>query len=302
MNHQRILRHSSDRRSVFYALVLFPMPLVVGIFSVQLGFWLAPLVIYLSFCSGVLAHYHNHLGVFVNKRLNRLYSVWLSMFYGFPLFAWIPTHNQNHHRFINGPADRTSTMRRGGRDNLLELLIYPTLSSVWQAGTIAGYLASVRDGRRNEWRWALAQAFATVLYQLAAALLLVEAHGLSEGALLYGALVGIPALLGPWMMMAINYLQHVGCVHNSPDNHSRNFCGRWENWLVFEAGLHTVHHEHPGTHWSQYPRLHAAREADIAPHLNQRNVPLFLLARYVLPPLARLLPGAAARRLATKSF
>jgi fatty acid desaturase len=54
------------------------------------------------------------------------------------------------------------------------------------------------------------------------------------------------------------------------------------NWLVFDAGYHTVHHEHAGTHWSSYPALHAARAARIAPHLIEDNLLGFCLRRYVL--------------------
>ena len=41
---------------------------------------------------------------------------WISFFYGYPVFAWIPTHNENHHKFVNGPGDATSTLRMA-RDN-----------------------------------------------------------------------------------------------------------------------------------------------------------------------------------------
>jgi fatty acid desaturase len=43
-----------------------------------------------------------------------------------------------------------------------------------------------------------------------------------------------------------------------------------------------VHHEHPTTHWSAYPKLHAEREALLEPVLQQRNVFSFLFHRYVL--------------------
>src|SRR5207237_6434834 len=85
-----------------------------------------------------------------------------------------------------------------------------------------------------------------------------------------------------WSMMITNYVQHVGCDHASKDDHSRNFVSRTMNWLVFDAGYHTVHHEHPGIHWSAYPALHAWRAARIAPHLNQSSILRYCFERYAL--------------------
>jgi len=61
------------------------------------------------------------------------------------------------------------------------------------------------------------------------------------------------------------------------------------NWLVFAAGYHTVHHEHAGTHWSEYPALHAARVAQIAPALNPSSLIGYCFGKYVAGPCARAL-------------
>ena len=107
-------------------------------------------------------------------------------------------------------------------------------------------------------------------------------NGVALGSLSYGLLVAFPALFASWAMMFINYVQHVGCDSTSKNNHSRNFVGSWENWFVFDAGLHTVHHENPGVHWSAYRELHRQRAAGIHPSLCQRNVFSFVVNRYLL--------------------
>jgi fatty acid desaturase len=119
-----------------------------------------------------------------------------------------------------------------------------------------------------------------VLGHAAAAGLALFLYGLADGALLYACALGIPAVYAAWSMMFTNYLQHVGCDHASVDDHSRNFVSRWMNWLVFEAGYHTVHHEHAGSHWSTYPALHAARAARISPHLIERTILGYCVRRY----------------------
>lgn len=280
--HSGVVRNRSDRRSLFWSLGLFPLPIIVAIVRPQAAIWMLPLTLYLAFCAGVLTHYHNHKGVFRSRTLNQIYSLWLSAFYGFPIFSWIPTHNQNHHKHTNGPMDATSTFRSGKSDSLREALIYPLRSSAWQLPSVVKYFGSVRRRRGPEKAWLVAQIAVVPSVQLVACAGLVYLHGWSLGIFSYIASTLAPALVAPYLMMFINYLQHVGSDPDSADNHSRNFVGRWENWLVFEAGLHTVHHENPGTHWSEYPRLHAARAERIAPILKQRNVFSFLWSRYVL--------------------
>jgi len=88
-------------------------------------------------------------------------------------------------------------------------------------------------------------------------------------------------------MMFTNYLQHVECDPSSPDNHSRNFVNRFFNWLTFDNGYHTVHHETPGLHWSLLARAHQLRVDRIAPHLNQDSIASYCFHEFVSAPLAR---------------
>src|SRR6187431_2061001 len=97
-----LLRFNADRRTLFWALILFPALPALSYTRPELAPWLLPLSLYLAYCSGVLSHNHNHAPVFRGRRLNSLYSAWLSFFYGCPLFVWVPTHNQNHHRYLGG--------------------------------------------------------------------------------------------------------------------------------------------------------------------------------------------------------
>jgi fatty acid desaturase len=92
----------------------------------------------------------------------------------------------------------------------------------------------------------------------------------------------LPALLAPTFMLFTNYIQHVHCDPTSPDRHSRNFVSPSANWLTFDNGYHTVHHDRPSVHWSQYASLHAARAASLHPSLNRHSVLSFCLETYVL--------------------
>ena len=274
------LRFAEDRRTLFWAFVLLPSAPALAYALPAATLWLIPWILYLSYCAGVLTHNHNHCSVFSGRRANTLYGAWLSLFYGFPIFAWIPTHNQNHHRFVNGEGDATRTTRHSSRNTLIAALSYPLASGRWQLPEIARYAFEART-RPARLRRVLFESAALIGGHALLLALALALHGLAQGALVYGICVAMPALLATYFMMFTNYVQHVDCEPGSPDNHSRNFTSPAWNWFVFDNGLHTVHHEHPGVHWSRYRALHDARAARIAPHLNQNSLAGYVFRTYV---------------------
>jgi beta-carotene hydroxylase len=288
------LRYVEDRRTLLWAFFLFPLGPVLALWRPSVLPWLAPLLLYCSYLSGVLTHNHNHCGIFQQRWANLAYGAWLSIFYGFPIFSWIPSHNQNHHRFRDGDGDVTATARHAERDSLWAALTYPTASSRFQLPALAAFIrAAFRARSRQRTRIVLESS---VLLLAHAALLLVALlrHGIGTGALVYFGALGLPAFLGTYWMMLTNYLQHVGCDAASKHDHSRNFVSPFFNWFVFDNGLHTVHHEHPGLHWSRYRELHQRCERQIAPDLNQGTLLGFALRRYVIRERGGKSPVAAA--------
>jgi beta-carotene hydroxylase len=277
-----LLRFTEDRRTLFYALVLFPLVPALCLARPALVPWLVPVALYASYLSGVLSHNHNHLGVFRNKRVNALYGAWLSVFYGMPLFAWIPTHNQNHHQELNGGADASRTTLAGA-DSLLTLLRYPFVCARHQLPLVLRYAKEAAKHHPSRFRRILLETGALLAGHLAVALAGVALHGPKLGLVVYAVSLGAPALVAPYLMMLTNYVQHVGCDPSSPDDHSRNFTSPSFNYLVLENGLHTVHHEHPGTHWSRLRSLHEAREARMDPRLNERDLFSFVAKTYLHP-------------------
>jgi fatty acid desaturase len=276
------LRFAEDRRTLFYAFVLFPLVPTLALSFPALTPWLVPLALYGSYLSGVLSHNHNHLGVFREKRANALYGAWLSIFYGMPLFAWVPTHNQNHHQELNGEADASRTAL-AGPDSLRAFLGYPFVCTRHQLPLVFRY---VRDAFRQHparFRKILLETTLLGAGHAFVAALAVALHGWSLGLTVYAVSLGAPALLAPYWMMLTNYLQHVGCDPTSPDDHSRNFTSKLLNAFVFQNGLHTVHHEHPGTHWSRLRALHDARAARMDPRLNENHVFGYVWKTYLRP-------------------
>jgi beta-carotene hydroxylase len=276
------LRFAADRRSLLWSLILFPALPTLVFLKPGLGPWLLPVALYLAYCAGVLTHNHQHAPLFRGRMANAAYSAWLSFFYGCPVFVWLPTHNQNHHRYLNGAGDDTQTSADPNDDTLWTALSYPTRSAVAQARGIWRYVLDKRNRGGRHFRQIVVESAVVVLGHGAVVSLAVALYGPVRGALTYALALGLPAIFSSWSMMFTNYVQHVGCDPRSPDNHSRNFVSPIVNWLVFQAGYHTVHHEHASAHWSRYPALHAERAIGIDPALNERTILGFCFKRYVL--------------------
>jgi fatty acid desaturase len=112
--------------------------------------------------------------------------------------------------------------------------------------------------------------------------LAIGLHGWRLGPLVYLGTFGASSAMGLWGMSFINFIQHVHCDPWSAHNHSRNFISRFGNWLAFNNGFHTVHHDHPGAHWSHLPELHAGIVHLIHPELRQSSILGFCLRSYAL--------------------
>lgn len=266
-----LLRYTEDRKTVAY------MAVTTIVFALQWGYIdFQPLLyifyLFLSVAVTVIAHNHNHLPVWKSPFLNTLTDYWLTVFYGFPAFAWIPTHNMNHHRLNNKEGDYTITYRLTENNTLLMLLFYPTMSSYFQQKPIRDYLKKMWHG--NKKKWALAAGQYLFLAVWIVAFLILD----WRKALLY---VVVPQQVGLFAVLIFNYVQHVHADEESEWNHSRNFTG-WLNLLLFNNGYHTVHHEKAASHWSKAPELHAIVADKIAPQLIERSFWWYILRAYFL--------------------
>ncbi len=268
-----MLRFKEDRRTVAYMVV------TTAVFALQwtiVGFnpFLYAFYLFLSVAVTVIAHNHNHLPLFRTPLLNTFTDYWLTVFYGFPAFAWIPTHNMNHHRLNNKEGDYTITYRLTENNTLLMLLFYPTMSSYYQQKPIRDYLRNLWRGDRRKWALAAGQ-YVMLLVWIGAFLILDW-----QKALLY---VILPQQVGLFSVLVFNYVQHVHADEESQYNHSRNFTG-WLNLLLFNNGYHTVHHDKAGSHWSKAPALHAEVADKIDPELIERSFWWYIFRVYFLAP------------------
>lgn len=241
--------------------------------------------LYFALACGIIAHNHNHVPTFPNRNMSSLFGNVLSVFYGYPVFAWIPTHNLNHHRYVNTAGDATITWRYTNRHNFFVAATYFFVSAYFQAEPTKEFIKKAKERRstspmysrivRQYLFWAGSHV---VMLALALGL-----HGFKTGLYVYAFTLLIPAVFTLWTIMLFNYDQH---VHTDPwtQNHSRSFVGKLLNFLLFNNGLHAAHHEDAGVHWSKLPEVHARIAPNIDKSLLQRSLWWYWFKQYALAP------------------
>jgi len=159
------------------------------------------------------------------------------------------------------------------KNNLLTLLIYPTLSGMAQQKAIGKFYR--QQFRKNK------EQFAFYTLQIASLVLWIGVALFIDWqkALIY---VIIPQQVSVNTVLLFNYIQHVHADEESEYNHSRNIVGWPLNFFLFNNGLHTIHHMHPGLHWSETPAAHKKIEQLIRPDLKEQSFFWYLIRVYIL--------------------
>ena len=273
-------RHPSDWRSLIWSALPAGV-LCAGLLRPGLAPLLCPLSCLLFLGCGVIAHNHNHCRVFRGRIANGLFDAWLSVFYGYPVFAWAPTHNRNHHRFNNRPGDETATWLLGNRHDWKRAFAYPFVSAWRQSGSIRAFIADARIGNRSLYRSILLQYAAWIGAHLALFSLAALLHGAVTGLAVWAFGLGLPSAFSLWAIMLISFEQHVHADAWSHRASARNFTGGFINFLLFNNGFHTAHHERPGLHWSRLPAAHGAISDTIPSHLVEPNFALYFIRQYL---------------------
>lgn len=285
-----MLKHFADVKTLIYLL------LATALFIVQwnVGFhwYLFILSLYMAITVAVIAHNHNHVPIWKSSFLNHVMDNWITIFYGFPAFAWTPTHNKNHHKFNNRDGDYTITYRFSESNNIFTLLSYPSISSYFQQSPVMNHLRGLYKNKRRKFILALLQ-YATLGLFIVITLILDW-----RKSLLY---VVIPQQVALFVIMIFNYIQHVHADEESDYNHSRNFTSRFTNFMLFNNGYHTAHHNKASVHWSQLPQAHARIAAQIEPNLNQSFIIGYLFKTYVIGPFGSAYRSTSMRLMRKSS-
>lgn len=271
-----MLKYKADIKSLIYIVIttaLFAYQWHYGFHVASLVSW-AVFIIYLHFsvAVSVMTHNHNHINMWTNKALNLLTDWWLTVFYGMPIFVWIPTHNRNHHRYNNKEGDVTRTYRHTEDNDLVSLIQYPTISGVNQMKEgIIPYMKELKAKNIKQYQENWIQLGVLALWMI------VFFVWNWKKALLF---VLIPQQVSQITVIIFNYVQHVHLDEESRYNHSRNFM--WVNFFLLNNGYHTIHHERAVIHWSEAPEAHKTIAHHIDPELMEKSFWGYLIKTYIL--------------------
>jgi fatty acid desaturase len=275
-------RFAADYRTLLWTMVLTPGLVALQFARPELVPYLFWVSCYLALSCGVIAHNHNHCPTFKDKRYNQLFGNWISVFYGYPTFAWIPTHNLNHHKLVNRAGDATITWRYTNRHNVLVAASYFFVSSYFQGDPIRAFIRKAKLNNPSLYQRIIRQYLFWAGSHVVLCGLAIWLHGLATGLFVYALTMFVPAFFALWTIMLFNYEQHVHTDPWSDHNHSRSFTSRSVNFFLFNNGLHAAHHENPGLHWSKLPEAHAELAPKIDPQLLPRSMWFYFFRQYFL--------------------
>ncbi len=268
-----LLKNTSEVRQI--AIVLLYIGLLFTMYLVPQARTLPLLAFacWLAFLNSVVIHNSLHAGPFRNTNINYAWRMLVSFGALYPASANIPSHNLVHHHFDDdGQADWAAPEHVRFRWHLLNLIHFPNVAG---PRTFNGVQRWARLFGRGEFRsqYMREQVFAFGL----TVLLLV--HDFWTGLFF----IVIPQLYGARCILRINLIQHDGCDVTSEWNHSRNFVGRAFNWVMCNNGLHTIHHNRAGVHWSRLQEWHDREVVPrIDPSLNEPSMVLYLIRTFLL--------------------
>jgi fatty acid desaturase len=272
-----LLAYPEDRRTVVVAtlhLALMIAPYALGL-PVRYAILFVPICGVLSFSSWAIIHNHIHVRTFRVAWLNDLGAMLIGLTVGHPPTGLVVTHNMNHHIHIGKDADWSRPANAGGGWGALRLLRYAVVTPLRMArGRSAPGQADLPPAlrrQRTRERW--------LIYPLGlVALVLAPATFLCFTLPIW--------IAGSLIFLGVNLLQHDACDPWSETAHSRDFTGRFINFLFFNGGYHTVHHNRPGLHWSRLPAEHRRRLPDraaVRPDLEMPSLLAYVVRDYLLP-------------------
>jgi fatty acid desaturase len=215
---------------IFHALILLDIPF----------FYLIKIIlsVHITFASLLINHNHRHCEIFKNKKLNFCTNVYLTLLCGAPSSRTHYLHFFDHH--INYPSEKDFQNPH-------------KLKSTVRWKRALEYIPLVTKGlkrKKKDFKRHFLSKAARVenLFLLVYVLLFLFLNVKSF------LIVIVPGwIIGVYMALMTNVLSHDECNINSIYTYSRDFDNRFENWIFFNSGYHSVHHIKPGLHWSKLP-------------------------------------------------
>lgn len=260
-----MLKNKKDWYPLLTFVFIVALRMLVWLFTPLLPFYVIIPLVLAVFVLYAIKHNHLHHSMFRRRWQNRLFEHISNVFTGTTFSSLKIVHLANHHHEQNKLNDWGHTKPFEDANRLAGMLRYAVV-------TPYRYVAGKKHwAKLNSNKSFKKQAREESIVLVGTYLLLLA---INPWATLLFLL--LPNLLGQFVLISFNFLQHSGCDAESPYNHSRNFTGKWLNLITFNNGYHTAHHIKPHLHWSAYPAFHSSIESNIDPSLNIDNFLVFL--------------------------
>ena len=101
-----MLRVAADWRQVAWVVLYF---WATWLAWVDVGVWLLPVLMYLSFAGATIAHNSMHVRVFSSRAAEAAWRCAVSLVYGHPVNTFVSGHNKSHHAHMETAADPMHT-------------------------------------------------------------------------------------------------------------------------------------------------------------------------------------------------
>jgi len=267
------MKYKEDWRSIGFVsitLLMLILPLTIELTTWESVLWVATSSL-LCFIVTSINHNHTHNSVFLSSTYNQIYAVLLSLCTGFPSSSVIASHIYNHHVYQGAKEDclRTEIAGRGYGFIRIARFVINALRNITQM-KVNNKLVELSQSKKKslliEKNFLIIFALLTLVF-------------FTDDVIVF---IYIPWFIGVVMIIGVNLLQHDGCQPSSEFNHSRNFTGGFANWLFFNTGYHTAHHEKCSAHWSELPSIHDRIKINIKEALNQKSIMKFLITHYTI--------------------
>lgn len=262
------LRNDADIRtlsltSVYYMLAFTTWNIFYIAPKIVTAIFILATMLFSFFCA-VAVHNTIHCPVFHDKYHNKIFQVILSLSYGHPVSNYVPGHNLSHHQNTQTPMDVMRTTKLRYDWHLLNgLLFFPVIGIAMLMNDME-YFAAQRANRRPIYRQMHLEKIILRTYFVVLAIMDFQKFCL---------VIILPHTFAKFCIITLNLLQHDGCDDNSTYNFSRNFTGPILNYFAYNNGYHTIHHLHPGWHWSINKDKHMKLvKPNIHPNLDQPSI------------------------------
>ncbi|GAB5362832.1 hypothetical protein AAMO2058_000832600 [Amorphochlora amoebiformis] len=192
---------------------------------------------------------HSRIGLFkqpYGRVLNNVFNWWIGLFYGVLPASFAYGHSINHHRYNNGPSDVVSTSDKP-RDSFYNFLCYLPR---W-TGYAINLTTTLQFFRENNSRVAVKMITGSLYWFLFA-----YAVYLINPTFAFWYLV-FPLGENILLLACVNWCWHAFLNPNDPEDEYVGSITIFDGPInVLNEDFHVVHHQYPGAHWTNHPKLY----------------------------------------------